>query len=143
MDSNFDHQMSLSKNNSWYSNNCLKCAVPLNGRVMLFLPHLSSIQNMAINSAAYSTTITTIELKGATTLSITIKNATLSIMTSMLMQSVNILSVTIKSIMLSVVLLNVVAPIELDKIIKIGVKIQKKSKIDFFKIFSNTFMLAI
>jgi len=95
---------------------------------MLFLPHLSSIQNMAINSAAYSTTI---GLKGATTLSITIKNATLSIMTSMLMPSVNILSVTIKSIMLSVVLLNVMAPIELDKIIKLAVKIQKNLKLIF------------
>jgi hypothetical protein len=40
----------------------------------------------------------------------------------MLMPSVAILSVTIK---LSVVLLNVVAPIELDKIFKLGVKIQK------------------
>jgi hypothetical protein len=32
MDSNFDHQMSLSKSKCWYSNKCLdflKCAVPL------------------------------------------------------------------------------------------------------------------
>jgi len=36
MDSNFDHQMSLSKSKCWYSNNCLhffKCAVTLNEKI--------------------------------------------------------------------------------------------------------------
>ncbi len=40
MDSNFDHQMYLSKSKCWYSNNCLhflKCAVPLKLIYLLWL----------------------------------------------------------------------------------------------------------